>query len=360
MRRLIFNEYGFRAQEMTIARVLSMVTLRSGCFSRGACLAALTALTVLLCTGCIKPKITLFGDGSEPLEEYTLEGKETEKILLVSIKGFIGDGSKGGLLTSRSSMVQEVAAQLKRAEEDKAVKGLLLKVDSPGGSVTASDLLFHEILRFKRKHNVKVVAILMGVAASGGYYVSLPADRIVAHPTTVTGSVGVISITPKVAGMMEKLGLEVEVDKHGKNKDMASPFRRSTPDERRILEGVVNGLGDRFLELVVLHRKLSPEALNDVASARVYLADEALRVGLIDEVGYLDDAVKRIKELAEVGENARLVVYRRQEVPEDTVYNAGTIGSPLNGRLIDLGLFEPLSSLRNGLYYLWLPGYEND
>jgi protease-4 len=233
-------------------------------------------------------------------------------------------------------------------------------VDSPGGSVTASDLLFHEILRFKKKNNVKVVAILMGVAASGGYYVSLPADRIVAHPTTVTGSVGVISITPKVAGMMEKLGLEVEVDKHGKNKDMASPFRRSTPDERRILEGVVNGLGNRFLELVGRHRNLNPEALSDVATARVYLADEALRVGLIDEVGYLDDAVKRIKELAETGVDARLVVYRRQEVPEDTMYNAGTTAPRLNDRLFDLGLFEPLSSLRSGLYYLWLPGYEND
>lgn len=325
----------------------------------GVQLAALVALALILLTGCIKPKITLFGDGSEPLEEYTLEGKGPEKILVLTIRGFIGEGSRRGLLTSRPGMVQEVAAQLKRAEEDKAVKGLLLKVDSPGGSVTASDLLYHEILRFKEKKKVKIVAALMGVATSGGYYVALPADRIVAHPTTVTGSVGVISITPKVAGLMEKLGLEVEVDKHGRNKDMASPFRRSTPDERRILEGLVQGLGSRFLELVGRHRKLAGEALDDVATARVYLAEEALKRGLVDEVGYLDDAVKRIRELAETDDNARLVVYRRQEAPEDTLYNAGTSALPVE-RLFDLGVVAPLASLRSGFYYLWLPGYEGD
>ncbi len=323
-------------------------------------LAAIIALTVALCTGCIKPKITLFGDGSEPLEEYTLEGKGDDKILLLSIKGFIGEGSKGGLLTSKKSMVQEVAAQLKKAREDKAIKGLLLKVDSPGGSVTASDLLYHEILRFKDEKKLKVVAVLMGTAASGGYYVSLPADHIVAHPTTVTGSVGVISVIPKVSGMMEKLGLEVEVDKHGRNKDMGSPFRRSTPDERRILEGLVNGLGDRFVQLVSQHRKLTPDSLSDVATARIYLAEEAVQVGLVDEIGYLDDALKQVKRLAKIDKEAKLVVYRRHENPEDTIYHAGAADLPASARLLDLGIIEPLSSLRSGLYYLWLPGYESD
>lgn len=328
--------------------------------ARGAVQAVIVALALLLCTGCIKPKITLFGDGTDPLEEYTLEGKGTDKILLLSLKGFVGDRSRRGLLSTRPSMVQEVAAHLKRAEEDKAVKGLLLKVDSPGGSVAASDLVYHQILRFKEKKKVKVVAVLMGVAASGGYYVSLPADHIMAHPTTVTGSVGVVSITPKVAGMMEKLGLEVEVNKQGRNKDMGSPFRVSTPDERRILEGLVTGLGNRFLELVSLHRRLPPEVLSDVATARVYLADEALRLGLVDEIGYLDDAVKRVRTLTGTGEDARLIVYRRQEVPEDTVHHAGILETGTDPRLFDLGVIEPLSSLRSGLYYLWLPGYGND
>lgn len=333
---------------------------RSPDAARGACVAAVMALTVVLCTGCIKPNITLFGDGSEPLEEYTLEGKGADKVLLLSIKGFIGEGSKGGLLTSKRSMVQEVAAQLKRARDDKAVKGLLLKIDSPGGSVTASDLIYHEILRFKEKKKLKVVAALMGTAASGGYYVALPADRIVAHPTTVTGSVGVISVIPKVSGMMEKLGLEVEVDKHGRNKDMGSPFRRSTPDERQILESLVNGMGTRFIELVSQHRSLSPEALNDVATARIYLADEAKRVGLVDEIGYLDDAVKDVKKLGALDDDARLVVYRRHEQPEDTVYHSEAPAQLPSVRLLDLGIIESVTSLRSGLFYLWLPGYEND
>lgn len=334
--------------------------LRRHCVVRRALPGAVAVLILLLCMGCIKPKITLFGDGTDPLEEYTLEGKGPEKILLVPLKGFVGDGARRGLLGTRPSMVQQVAAYLKRAEEDSAIKGLLLKVDSPGGSVTASDLLYHEILRFKERRKVKVVAVLMGVATSGGYYISLPADHIVAHPTTVTGSIGVVSILPKVAGMMEKLGLEVEVSKQGANKDMGSPFRRSTPDERRILESLVAGLGNRFLELVSLHRKLPADVLNEVATARVYLAEEALRMGLVDEIGYLDDAATRLRTLAGIAEDAKLIVYRRQEIPEDTVHHAGAFETEANPRLIDLGLVESFSALKSGLYYLWLPGLADD
>jgi protease-4 len=127
-------------------------------------------------------------------------------------------------------MVQEFVSQLRLAEKDKKIKALLLKIDSPGGSVIASDIVYNEILAFKKRTGAKVVVAMMGVAASGGYYISLPADTIVAHPATITGSIGVIFFRPKVTGLMGKIGVGVEVNKSGKNKDIGSPFRQTTAE----------------------------------------------------------------------------------------------------------------------------------
>jgi protease IV len=313
---------------------------------------------LLLLGGCIQPKIGIFPDSSEPLEEFTLQGTDEEKILVVSIKGMFSDSPRDSFLRSKPSVVQEVVSQLNKAEKDKAIKALLLKVDSPGGTVTASDLLYHEIMRYKERSGAKVVAQLMGVAASGGYYVALPADVIVAHPTTVTGSIGVIFINPKVAGLMKKIGMDVEVDKSGKNKDMGSPFRESTDEERRISQSLIDGLAGRFHRLVASHRSLESVGLEKVASARVYLADEALKLGLVDQLGYMDDAIERAKYLAELPKEPRVVVYRRTEYAEDNLYNdssaAKSEGSVV--KLIDLGMLERLNSLPTGFYYLWLPG----
>ena len=179
--------------------------------------------------GCIKPKITLFPDGSEPLKEYVLQGGGKEKILMISIKGFISDSQKEFSLHHRPGVLQEVAAQLRKAEKDGDIRAVILKIDSRGGSVTASDMLYHEIAAFKERRHVKVVAVIMGVAASGGYYIALPADCIVAHPTSITGSIGVIFLRPNVSGLLDKIGLTVETDKSGKNKDMGCPLSKSYP-----------------------------------------------------------------------------------------------------------------------------------
>ncbi len=310
----------------------------------------------LLSGGCVKARFSLFPDSSDPLEEYTIEGSAREKILVIPIRGVLADSPRESLLRSRPSVVQEVVSHLRKAEEDENIKALLLKVDSPGGTVTASDLLYHEIMRFKEHSGAKVVASLMGVAASGGYYVALPADSIVAHPTTVTGSVGVIFIKPKVSGLMVKLGLDVEVDKSGKNKDMGSPFRNSTDEEREIAQSLIDGLAGRFLRLVETHRRLETVRLHNVASARIYLADEALTLGLVDQIGYLNDAIDRAKKLAELPDDARVVVYRRTEYSDDNLYNSNVAVSesgPL--RLMDLGILESLNVLPSGFYYLWLP-----
>ena len=156
---------------------------------------------------------------------------------------------------------------------------------------------------------------MMDIATSGAYYVSLPADMITAHPTTVTGSVGVLFLQPKITGLMEKIGLSVDVKKFGKNKDMGTPFRESSEEEQRLLQKLVDDMGERFIRLVQKHRKPDQHALAEISTARIFLADEALKLGLVDKVCYLSDAMRESKQLAGLPADARVVVYQTDGVP---------------------------------------------
>lgn len=316
-------------------------------------------LMVLMVGGCAAPKLSLFPDETEPLREFTLQGKEKGKILIIHVEGMISDVPERRFLRPKPSMVQEIVSQLRLAEQDQEIRAILLKIDSPGGSTTASDILYHEIMEYKKRTQAKVVVSMMNLATSGGYYIALPADYIIAHPTTVTGSIGVILLYPRVTGLMEKIGLDVEVNKSGKNKDMASPFRETTKEERRIFQGITDDLGNQFLDLVTKHRSLDAAAVDSVASARVYLSKEALELGLVDEIGYISDAINKTKRMANLPENAKVIVYRRTEYPDDTVYNTKT-SSPGIQRLslIDLNMAETFSDMQAGFYYLWLPSID--
>ena len=312
-------------------------------------------LVLSLLTACAGPQVKLFTDATDPLKEFTIEGSGGDKILLVPVRGFISDNPKKGLLGSSPSMVEQVVSQLKKAEQDKRIKAVLIKINSPGGSITASDLLYHEILSYKERTKAKVIVCMMDMAASGGYYLSLPADKIMAHPTSLTGSVGVIFLQPKVMGLMDKLGLGVDVKKYGKNKDMGSPFRESTEEEEKLFQTTINHLGERFTSLVKKHRKLDPQALAEMSTARLFLAEEALKLGLIDKIGYLSDAVKETKLLAGLPDDARVVVYRRAEHPDDNLYSITGIATE-DPRLSFINVELPESlHLSTGFYYLW-PG----
>ena len=313
-------------------------------------------LLILIISGCVAPRISIFGNNGEPLEEYTLQGSTKGKVLLIPVKGKITDDVESGLIRKKPSMVQEIAAQLKKAKKDDDVGAVLLVIDSPGGSVTASDVLYHEIVHFKEKTGRKVVAAMMDVAASGGYYIALPADAIVAHPTTITGSVGVLFLQPKVVGLMDKIGVEVQVSKSGANKDIGSPFRAATAQEKKILQQMTDKLARRFLDLVSTHRRIDAKRLAEIASANVYLADEAQRLGLVDRVGYLSDAVEEAGRLAGLNTDAKVVVYRREKYENDTLYNMQSTwtGGDERVSLIDLGLpASETSEVTAGFYYLW-------
>ena len=315
----------------------------------------LAMVAALLLSSCAPPKIRIFSDTTFPLQEQTLQGKAEEKILLINIRGIISTQPDERLLRTFPSMVEEIVAQLRLAEKDPSIKAILVKIDSPGGSSTASDILYHEIMTYKERTGVKVIVAMMSVAASGGYYVSLPADYILAHPTTITGSVGVILIQPKVMELMEKVGIGLETSKSGPNKDMGSPFRVPTDEEKEIFQNITDGLGQRFLSLVAKHRNLKPRDMKSASTARVYLAEEARQLGLIDAVGYLNDAIKQSKKLAGLPEDARVVTYRRSQYPDDNLYNTSMTQWEGEGKaLIDLGLPDA-TSLPTGFYYLWAP-----
>lgn len=318
----------------------------------------LPALAAMI-AGCGGPLIRVFPGGEAALREFTLEGEGRQKILVINVAGRLTDSPNRGLIRTRPGAVQRIVAQLEKAKKDDDIRAVLLKIDSPGGTVTASDLLYHEIMTYKKETGNPVAAVFMNLAASGGYYIALAADRIMAHPTSITGSVGVIFLRPGVSGLMEKVGLAVRVNKSGTNKDMLSPFREPTPEENRILQDLVNRLAQRFYTLVKKHRNPSPEQLDDIASARIYLAPEALTLGLIDEIGYLSDAVDRTRSLAGLADDARVIVYRRTEYADDTLYNSRTDGPaphPLSGLVPG-----PLRlSADTGFYYLWSAAVGDD
>ena len=314
------------------------------------------ALSLVALSGCVSTK-NLLGPSSSPLREYTLQGEGKQKVLLIPLKGVISEERMDGVFRSEPSMLEEVAALLRKAREDRQVMAVVFRIDSPGGTVTASEILYEEIASFKEQTGTIVVASMDSVAASGGYYVALPADHIVAHPTTVTGSIGVVFIQPKFGGLMDKVGLSVEVNKSGELKDMGSPFRQSTDEERRIMQDMTDRLARRFLDRVKERRNLSDEALENVSSARVYLADDALALGLVDSVGSLNEAIDRAKSLAGLPPSAKVVVYRRSGNPDDTIYNMATVYRGAGGKVpLQIDIAGPFSALKTGFYYLWVPG----
>jgi protease-4 len=301
----------------------------------------------LLLAGCIHLDLPLGGLGE--LEERVVLGSAGPKILLLDVDGVLseeaGEGSFG--LGGRESAVARVREQLERARDDGEVRAVLLRIQSPGGSVTASDVLYREVLRFKEETKRPVIAQCMGLCASGGYYVAMAADALWVHPTTVTGSIGVIFSGLSLAGLMEKLGVENQTLTSGAYKDAGSALRRMTEAERAQLQSVVDDLQARFLEVVRAGRpRLDAEAVARLADGRIYTARQAKEAGLVDEIGYLPETVKEVERRAGLS-TSRVVVYHRPRELRENLYSASAGPVP---RAAAEGLARP------AFLYLWAPG----
>ncbi|MBI5056729.1 MAG: signal peptide peptidase SppA [Nitrospirae bacterium] len=205
-----------------------------------------------------------------------------DKVALVRVTGVILDST-------------DVIEELKEHSKDSSVKAIVLRIDSPGGAVAPSQEIYEEIKKIKEKK--KVIVSMGTVAASGGYYISAPADKIVANAGTLTGSIGVIMEIPNISGLMQKIGVETQVIKSGAHKDMASIFKSLKPEEKEILQTVLDDVHDQFIKAVSEGRGIKFEQIKKLADGRIFTGRMAKEVGLVDEIGNLQDAIMLAGEL---------------------------------------------------------------
>lgn len=315
----------------------------------------LFVLVAIFLSGCAIINVPLFTP-TQSLKERVLEGEGNRKILLLDISGIISE-KKGSIMRLReqASIVANIKEVLKKAESDDAICGLILRINSPGGTVTASDIIHHELMLFKKKTGVRITACLMDVGASGAYLVATVADEIIAHPTTITGSIGVIALKFNVEGLLSRIGIEQETIKSADKKDIWSPFRPSTPEERKIMQAIIDNFHKRFVSIVTKGRKpLTRKDVEKLADGRIFTADQALEAKLIDRVGYLDDAVKITKQSLGI-EKASIITYYRPGTYKGSIYSALPKAHQNTVNLIAIngeGLTTPPGVQ---FMYLWLP-----
>jgi protease-4 len=322
--------------------------------SRRWLLAALAALGVAGCSGLItidlSPKI-------RPLEEETVEGSGQAKILLLDLSGVLQEEATSFSLTTpppKVPLLARVREELKKAEKDDDVKALVVRINSPGGTITASDIIYKELRGFKERKKVPLIAAIMDVGASGGYYAALAADQILAHPTTVTGSIGVVMLTLNAQGLLEKIGVAPVTIKSGEKKDAGSPFRAMTPDERALFQGIIDEMFGRFVRLLAESRHLSEAQVRAFADGRVYTADQALALKLVDRIGYLDDAMTMARTAAKI-ESARVIMYHRPREYRSTYYAASASAPDGASPLAQLGALSAMVGSGPRFFYLWWP-----
>jgi protease-4 len=316
------------------------------------------SLAVFALTGCYNGLLLTPTHVGGPLEESLVTDAHhlccRDKIALIDVEGLIVNARSSSLLGSDGeNPVALFRERLDAAAEDPHVKAVVLRINSPGGAVTASDIMYQEVLSFRRDTHKPVVACMMDVAASGAFYIAMACDTVYAHPSTVTGSIGVIMSLYNASGLFAKLGVQSDPIKSGPNKDLGNPGRPMTPEERAILQGMVDSFYGQFVQIVAKGRHLPEEQVRPLADGRVYTGVEAKQRGLVDEVGYLEDALQRALDLACI-QDAAVVAYDRCDGYRGSIYAS----APKIPSEIHLKLDVPGMSAFNGatFLYLWEPG----
>ncbi|MDB5295298.1 MAG: putative signal peptide peptidase [Phycisphaerales bacterium] len=331
------------------------------------CPAALAALLLLAFGGCAPSFLVTPVNNTADLEEQTVQpgGWGGGKIAIVEVEGMLANARTGALLGGPGeNVVSKFAQQLDAAERDSAVKAVVLRVNSPGGTVTASDTMYELVRRFRQKTGKPVVASTQEVAASGGYYVACAADKIVAQPTSVVGSIGVIFEAIEFQDTLSKLGVTTTAIKSGSLKDLGSPWRHLKGDERAVMQQMVDEYFARFVAVVKERRPVTePVAadLNDYKkdgyagafSGRVFSGAKAVELGLADRTGLLADALDEARRLANAPK-ASAVLYARPFGDGGSIYAATSAPAPQAG-VVRLALPEQAGVLPTGFYYLWHP-----
>ncbi|RMD59863.1 MAG: signal peptide peptidase SppA [Nitrospirae bacterium] len=232
------------------------------------------------------------------LKKYTQLLPQRDKIGVVKVEGVIKDA-------------ETTVNQLRELGDDESIKAVVIRVNSPGGGVAPSQEIYQEIKGLKKKK--KVLVSMGSVAASGGYYISCAADKIVANPGTLTGSIGVIMEIPNFEELMKKLGIKTEVIKSGKHKDLASSFRELSPEERKILQGVLDDVYYQFVNAVAQGRNMEYEKVKKLADGRIFTGKQAKELGLVDELGGLRHTIKLAADMVGIKGEPKVIVKKKKK-----------------------------------------------
>lgn len=330
----------------------------------------LSLLLVLSCVaGCGTPSFLVTPvANSNKLNEEELSGGQgwsPAKVVIIPIDGMIANVRTGGLLQATENSMSLFTQELDKAQSDPSVKAIVLRINSPGGTVSASDAMYQLVKRFKAKTGKIVVASAQEMDASGAYYVSCAADKIVAQPTSLVGSIGVVFETMEFAGALDKLGISSDAIKSGSLKDMGSPFRAAKPEERAVMQSMVEEYFTRFIGIVTSNRHVAEQPVANLStyevpgyagtySGRVFSGNRARELGLVDETGLLEDAIDLAKKMAHVP-GAAVVMYTRPYGYGGSIYATNQLPAP-KADTMRLELPGASEFLPGGFYYLWMPG----
>jgi protease-4 len=266
----------------------------------------------------------------EKNQEFSFRDKD--KIGVVTIEGILRNSG-------------DTIRQLDKYEKDHNIKAVVLRINSPGGAVVPSQEIYDKVLRLKKTK--KVVVSMGSVAASGGYYIACAADRIVANPGTITGSIGVIAQFSQVEDLLEKIGLKTTVVKAGRYKDVGSPVREMTTADKSLVQDVIDDIHNQFIEAVSSNRNLSRENMENIASARIFTGRQALKAGLVDDLGNMEYAVDIATDLAGI-EGKPEVIYPEKKRKSLLRYIASESISAIS---------EEFRGIGTGISYLYKPVY---
>jgi protease-4 len=306
----------------------------------------------VVCTACTIVTLAALGAaaGSSEVRVDQLPGGPA--VAIVRVDGVIVSGrAQPNLFDSTAGVTysETLLETLQRAEDRSDVRAIVLRVDSPGGSVVASEEIYRGI-----KDDVKkpIVTSMGEVAASGGYYIAMATDHVVAGPATLTGSIGVIAQVANVEGLMDKLGIDIEVIKSGRFKDELSPFRSIQPAERQHWEDIIMEAYHGFVDVVAEGRDMEREEVTELADGRVFTGRQAQANGLIDEVGDLSDAVDKAAELGSIEGEPRIIELRPDISPLDLLLRS-RVAAPGLEQILGACLAGRQADLRGGLLYLY-------
>ncbi len=328
-------------------------------------LVLLLGLALPVLAGCLPSRVAIDLDPGDGRIQSTRVYTDREpglfsplpKVALIDVNGVLSHTPAPGLISPASNPVDRVVARLREAELDSEVRAIVLRVNSPGGTVGATDTLFHEIQRFRERSGKPVVVSMSDLAASGGYYISLAADRIVAQPSTVTGSIGVIFQTFNIAEGMSMIGIQGRSVTSGPNKALASPFQPTPVEHFAIIQTIVDDFyADFRARVIALRPELDESDVTLATDGRVFTGRQALQLGLVDELGTLYDAFDAAKELAGLTE-AELVKYHAEGTRVNSPYAQAPDTRPnAADRTTDISLFKlEQDQFSTGFYYLWRP-----